>query len=107
MTAAATMIRVAFMSISLGMKTAARRPPPNCRLRHVDVVVLQWERADTLARRLGVGMEPRRRRHADGRLADAAPDGPAGRHDDRFHLRHFGDAHGVVVIEILLFDAAV
>src|SRR5262249_39400695 len=68
---------------------------------HLDIVVLQRERADALARGLEIGIEYRGRRHADRRLANAAPRGSAARrHDDRFDLGHFGDAHRVVGVEI-------
>ena len=60
-------------------------------LRHLDVVVLQWKRADALARRLEERIEHRGRRHADRRLAHAAPGvAAAGRDDNRFDLWHFG-----------------
>src|SRR5258708_2572089 len=71
-----------------------------------DVLVLQRHRADALSRRREVGVEHRGRRHANGRLADAAPEAAA-RHDDRFHLRHLGDPHRIVGIEVGLLDAAV
>src|SRR5215467_10239468 len=77
-------------------------------LRHLDVVVLQWKRADALARRLEERIEHRGRRHADRRLAHAAPGvAAAGRDDNRFDLWHFGDAHRVVGVEVGLLDAAV
>jgi hypothetical protein len=61
---------------------------------HLDIVVLQRERADALARRLEIGIEYRGRRHADRRLANAAPRRSAARRDyDRFDVGHFGDAH--------------
>src|SRR5262245_15999015 len=47
-----------------------------------DVVVLERDRADALAGRREERVEHRRRRHEDGRLADAAPEA-AGRHDAR------------------------
>src|ERR1700704_5388777 len=87
-------------------KAAALWPPPLLSSRHVDVVVLQRERADALAGRREVGVEHGRRRHRDGRLADAAPE-TTGWHHDLFHLRHFGYAHRVVDVEILLLDAPV
>src|SRR5262245_4063793 len=39
-----------------------------------DAVILQRERADTLARRREIRVEHRGRRHRDGGLADAAPE---------------------------------
>src|SRR5437763_16371674 len=49
-------------------------PPPFCfALSHRDVVVLQRERADAFPGRLEVRVHHRRRRDADGRLADPAP----------------------------------
>src|SRR5262245_55303358 len=70
---------------------AARATAPS-RLHHGDVVVLERERADPLARRPEVGVEHGGSRHADRRLADAAPEA-TGRHDDRLDLRHLGDTH--------------
>src|SRR5262250_1401796 len=74
--------------------------------RERDVVVLQRERADALARSGKVRVEHGGRGDADRRLADAAPE-TAGWHDDRFDLRHLGDAHRVVIIEVGLLDATV
>src|SRR6516162_9704713 len=71
-----------------------------------DVVVLQRERADALARGRKVRIEHGGRGDADRRLADATPE-TAGWHKGRFDLRHLGDAHRVVVIEVGLLDAAV
>src|SRR4051794_3996239 len=72
-------------------------------LRHADVVLAQRERADAFARRLEVGVQHRRRRDADRRLADAAPRvRSATRHDDRLDLRHLVDAHGIVRVEVEL-----
>src|SRR5205823_6921146 len=105
----ATETRVAFMLlIPEWWGGECRRPRYVARSisRHVDVVVLQRERADALSGRREVGVHHGRRRHADGRLADAAPES-AGRHDDRFHLRHFGDAHRVVRVEVLLDHVSV
>ena len=45
---------------------------------------------------------------ADRRFAHATPRLAAtGRHDDRFHHGHFGDAHRIVGVEVGLLDAAV
>src|SRR6476646_5533311 len=74
-------------------------------LRERDVVVPQRERADALARGGKVRVEHGGRGDADRRLADATPE-TAGWHDDRFDLRHLGDAHRVVIIEVGLLDAA-
>src|SRR5713226_2289005 len=50
---------------------------------HADIVVLQRERADALARGLEIGVHHRGCRHADRWLADAAPgSGAVGRNDD-------------------------
>src|SRR6195256_6293901 len=72
-----------------------------------NAVVLQRHRADALAGRPVERIQHRRRRDADRRLADAAPDRAAGRHQDGFHFRHLRDAHRVVLVEIRLLDAAV
>src|SRR4029077_14751565 len=89
-----------------GQNVAARNPA--ARSGHADIVVLQRERADTLARRLEIGVQDSGGRYADGRLATAAPArGSARGRDDRFDLRHFGDAHRVVVVEVGLLDGAV
>src|SRR5262245_40805901 len=88
-----------------------RRPLPAAATmasRHLDVVVLQRERADTLSGRLEERIEHRGRGDADGRLAHPAPGVAApGRHQDRFDLGHLRDAHRVVGVEIGLLDAAV
>src|SRR6516225_7822101 len=77
------------------------RPPPGAFSRHLDVVVLQRERADALARSLKERIEHGGRGDADRRLADAAPRiAASGWHEDRLDLGHFGDAHRVVVIEV-------
>src|SRR5262249_245383 len=76
--------------------------------RHVDVVVLQRERADALPRGLEQRIEHGGRGDTDRRLADATPRiAASGWHEDRLDLGHFGDAHRVVVIEVGLLDAAV
>src|SRR5262249_39427128 len=80
-------------------------PPPASH--QLDAVVLERHRADALAGRLGVGVQHRRRRDADRRLADSAPDRATRRHDDALHLRHLRDAHRVVVVEVRLLDASV
>src|SRR6266700_4787453 len=72
-----------------------------------NAVVLQRHRADALAVRPVERVQHRRRRDADRRLADSAPDGSTGRHQDGFHFRHLRDAHRVVLVEIRLLDAAV
>src|SRR6266576_3819332 len=72
-----------------------------------NAVVLQRHGADALACRLGERVQHRRRGDADRRLADAAPDRAAGRHQDGFHFRHLRDAHRVVLVEVRLLDAAV
>src|SRR5215475_1183237 len=84
---------------------AGRRPIASG---HLDVVVLQRERADALSGRLEERIEHRGRRDADRRLTHPAPGIAAtGREDDRFDLGHLGDAHRVVVVEVGLLDAAV
>ena len=96
--------RVNFMD-----KTFTRTRRPSGRApgsRKFDVMILQRKRADSLARRTEERVENRRPCDADRRLADATPEA-ATRHDDRFDLRHLGDAHRVVRIEILLLDASV
>src|SRR5712692_6595873 len=72
-----------------------------------NAVVLQRHRADALAGRPVERVQHRRRRDADRRLADAAPDRAAGRQKDGFHFWHLRDAHRVVLVEIRLLDAAV
>src|SRR5215468_1613501 len=87
---------------------AAMRPPRRGVSGHLDVVVLQRERADALPRGLEERIEHGGRGDADRRLADATPGVVAsGWHEDRLDLGHFGDAHRVVVIEVGLLDAAV
>ena len=71
---------------------------------HRQTVLLEREGAIALTRCRGDGVEDGRRGDADGRLADAAPEA-AGRHDDGLNLRHLGDAHHVVGVEVLLLDA--
>src|ERR1700722_8783069 len=96
--------RVNFMD-----KTFTRTRRPSGRAsgsRKFDVMILQRKRANSLARRTEERVENRRPCDADRRLAYATPEG-ATRHDDRFDLRHLGDAHRVVRIEILLLDASV
>src|SRR5712692_527591 len=78
----------------------------NIRLHHRDAVVLQGERADTLAGRGGERVQNRRRRHADRRLTDPTPES-SGRHDDRLDLGHLRDPHRVEVMEVRLLDATV
>src|SRR6266571_7932798 len=72
-----------------------------------NAVVLQRHRADALAGRPVEGVHHRRRGDADRRLADSAPHGSTGRHQDRFDFRHLRDAHRVVLVEVGLLDAAV
>src|SRR6266852_6164398 len=72
-----------------------------------NAVVLQRHRADALAGRPVERVQHRRRRDADRRFADAAPDRAAGRHEDGFHFGHLRDAHRVVLVEVRLLDAAV
>src|SRR5207248_3121223 len=71
-----------------------------------DVLVAQRRRTDALARRREIGVEHRRCRDADSRLANTAPESAA-RHHHRFHLRHLVDAHRIVSVEVGLLDAAV
>src|SRR5262245_9463807 len=73
---------------------------------HLDIVVLERERADALPGRLEEGIEHGRRGDADRRLADATPEA-ARWHHDRLDLRHPGDTHHVVAVEVLLLDVAV
>src|SRR5882762_9176709 len=72
-----------------------------------NAVVLQRHRADALAGRPVERVHHRRRGDADRRLADAAPHGSTGWHQDGFHFRHLRDAHRVVLVEVRLLDAAV
>src|SRR5579883_471883 len=74
---------------------------------HRQAVVAQRERAVARARRVGDGVEHCRRRDADGRLADAAPDAAVRRHDDRLDFRHLREPHRVIGVEVLLHDAPV
>src|SRR5665647_1257799 len=74
--------------------------------RDAEAVVFKRDGAIALAGRREDRVEHGWRRHADGRLADAAPE-PAGRHDDALYLWHFGDPHRVVAVEISLLDVAV
>src|SRR5215472_6666065 len=67
---------------STGGRRRPMRPPPRGVSRHLDVVVLQRERADALARGLEERIEHGGRGDADRRLADATPE-TAGWHDDR------------------------
>src|SRR5712692_1673085 len=70
-------------------------------------MILQRHRTDALAGRAVERVQHRGRRDADRRLADAAPDRAAGRHEDGLDLRHLRDAHRVVLVEVLLLDASV
>src|SRR5712691_2802007 len=72
-----------------------------------NAVVLQRHGADALPGRPVEGVQHGRRGDADRRLADSAPHGSAGRHQDGFHFRHLRDAHRVVLVEVRLLDAAV
>src|SRR5258706_6184457 len=72
-----------------------------------NAVVLQRHRADALAGRTVERVQHRGCRDADRRLADPAPHGSAGRHQDGLDLRHLRDAHRVVLVEVGLLDAAV
>src|ERR1041384_5513234 len=72
-----------------------------------NAVVLQRHRADPLAGGAVERVHYRRRGDADRRLADAAPDRSAGRHQDGLHFRHLRDAHRVVLVEVRLLDAPV
>src|SRR5262245_4934857 len=91
---------------SCEMKTASDLGRRFVHLRERDVVALERDRTDALARRGKVRVEHGRCGDADRRLADAAPE-TARRHEDRFDLRHLGDAHHVVAVEVLLLDASV
>src|ERR1700739_3952830 len=71
-----------------------------------DVLVPQRCRADAFSRCREIRIKSGGARHAVRRLADAPPD-PAARHDDRLDLRHLGDPHRIIVVEIRLFDAAI
>src|SRR6266851_7094461 len=73
--------RMALLSLR-GRRRGGRRPVKPDRSRPGEIVVHQRERADALAGRREDGIDHRRRRHADGRLADAAPKA-AGRHQYR------------------------
>src|SRR5260370_26863707 len=96
---------VARPSAPSGIERRPTRPPRSVSSER-NVLIAQRHRTDTLARCREVGVEHGRRRDADGRLADAPPK-TAARHDDRFHLRHLGNPHRIVVVEIRLLDAAV
>src|SRR6516165_2915613 len=101
------MAPAARLRILAGMKAAADAAAARSVSRHLDVVVLQRERANALPRGLEERIEHGGRGDADRRLADAAPGVAAsGWHEDRLDLGHFGDAHRVVVIEVGLLDAA-
>src|SRR6266511_4648729 len=91
---------------SCWVKAAAAGAAAPLSLRERDVVGLQRDRADALAGRGKVRVEHGRRGYEDRRLADAAPE-TAGWHEDRFDLRHLGDAHHIVAVEVLLLDAPV
>src|SRR5260221_13826953 len=69
-------------------------------LHGLDAVVLERERADTLARCRKVSVEHGRSRHRDGGFTDAAPEATGGHHDG-FDMRLFANAHGVVGVEVL------
>src|SRR4030088_2411541 len=60
-----------------------------------DVLIAQRHRTNPFAGGRQVRVDPRRRRNADGRLADPAPEAAA-RHDDRLDLRHLVDPHRIV-----------
>src|SRR5215472_2478453 len=61
--------------------------------------VLQRQLAHELAGCGINGVEHRGRHHGDGRLADAAPE-IVTRHDDRLYLRHLGEPHDLVAVEV-------
>ncbi len=69
-------------------------------------MVLERERAVAFAGCREDRVEHRGRRHADRRLADAAPE-TSGRHDDAFDLRHLRNSHAVVGVEVGLFNRSV
>src|SRR4029453_2252155 len=71
------------------------------------VVILQWDRADGFPGRREERVEDGRRSHADRRLTNAAPRRAAGRHDYRFDLRHIGDTHRIVGVEVRLLYGAI
>ena len=87
-----------------GCDAAASRPSHRVSGK-ADAVVFERDRADAFAGRVEIRIEHGWRGNADRRLADTAPRGVSGRHDDRLDLGHLGDAHRVVGVEILLLDA--
>ena len=70
------------------------------------VVVLQRERADTLAGCSKDRVAERRRHERWRRLANAAPESAA-RHDNALHFRRLGKTHHRIVVEVRLLDAPV
>src|SRR5262245_26998137 len=62
------------LAASTGVSISSARTPPSAYLHHRDAVVLQRERADTLARGGEERIQHGRCRHADRRLADPAPE---------------------------------
>src|SRR5581483_3264475 len=71
-----------------------------------DILLAQRHRAQALAGCRKIGVQHRRRPHADGGLADAAPE-PAAWHHDGLDLRHLGYSHRIVGIEVGLLYTAV
>src|SRR5262249_22321211 len=63
-------------------KTVVVISKPTTALHHLNPMVLQRHRSDALAGRLVVGVQHRRRRDADRRLADSAPGVAAALDDD-------------------------
>src|SRR5437667_3794634 len=72
----------------------------------LQILVLQRERAVSLAGRREDGVEHGRRGYEDCRLADAAPEVVA-RHDDRLHLRHLRHAERAESVEVRFDDGTV
>ena len=73
----------------------------------IQVVVAQWQRADTLAGDLENGITHRWRHRWYARLTDAAPLLTTAERQMCFHLGHGVEPEHLVIIEIALDDAAV
>src|SRR5215472_7648521 len=80
--------------------------PPNLTSSLLQLHVLERQRAHWRARGSMYRIEDGRRRDADGRLPDAAPE-PARRHDDGLDLRVVLHQHHRIAIEVLLHHAAI
>src|SRR5258708_27828526 len=103
--AARSAARICRRSAPWGIERRPFRPPPRIS-GECDVLIPQRHRTDSLSGCREVGIEHGRRRDADRRLADAAPEAAA-RHDDRLNLRHLADPHRIVSIGVRLLHTAV